>query len=176
MEECGVLEIFGRVEDPEALRVVIRSARWDDVSMDWATRATEDELVAAFLDAAEGGDWVRVVADSTRNNRVMFDETRAACRAAGLSYIHSCGTSGTDGYETAAYWTPGQEKEFEVGLVNGIDVAIPLREISEAADRGGDHLLKLVRDYSRKTLQHLDKKLEMSEECRASLATAGLTV
>src|SRR5688500_11002418 len=103
MEECGVLEIFGYIEDAEALRRVARSAEWNDLGLDWNARSSESEIIEAIVEASESGTWIRLMKDECDT----FEETRMACQAAGLSYIHSRGVSGGEGYDTASYWTRG---------------------------------------------------------------------
>lgn len=168
MEECGVIEIFGYIEDADALREVARSAKWNDMGLDWHSRSSEAEIVDAILAASENGEWVRLMKDECGT----FEQTRLACQAAGLSYIHSRGVSGGDGYDTAAYWTKGQDKEFVAGLVNGMDAAIPYREIHEASRRGTLDLRELITNFGLNTLVHLKKEIKLSPECEEELRSS----
>lgn len=169
MEECGVLEIFGYIENAEALWRVADSAEVDGLGLDWNESSSESEIIDAILEASERGTWLRLMKDECDD----FRKTRMACQAAGLSYIHSRGVSGGEGYDTAAYWTRGQDKEFIAGLVHGIDVGIPLRDIQEAIHHGPEHVERLVAEFGIMTLEHLEKKIVLSPECVKDLAAAG---
>jgi hypothetical protein len=166
MEECGVLEIFGTADDAELLMKMAEAAEWNDLGIDWHEKSSQSEIVEFILEAAQNGEWLRLVKDESGD----FEETRMACRAAGLSYIHSRGVSGGEGYETAAYWTPGRDKEFVAGLVHGMDAGIPFREIREALRRGQTAVEELVSSFGRMTLEDLDKRIILTQECADQLS------
>ncbi len=171
MEECGVVEIFGTAEDAHALEALAEAAQWAGLGVDWNERMRSDEIIEAMLEAADGGEWLRLVKDDCGD----FDEVLTACRNAGLSYIHTRGISGDEGYHTATFWTPGWGKEFQCGLVNGVTLGVPFEDIQRALEQGYDAVRALVATYERNTLSNVEKSLKLSPAVVAELAAAELT-
>jgi hypothetical protein len=125
-----------------------------------------------MFESADRGEWLRLVKDESG----CFNEVLAACRKAGLSYIHTRGISGDEGYHTAYFWKPGWEKEFECGLVNGITIGVPLEDIQSALQDGNDTVRALVAFYEEKTLANVDKSLKLPPEVRIALGDTDMTV
>ncbi len=171
MEECAVIEIFGTAQDAQALEALAVAAEEAGLAVDWNERMREDEIIDAMFEAADSGEWLRLVKDECGS----FDEVLEACRNAGLSYIHTRGISGDEGYNTAYFWTPGWEKEFECGLVNGITIGVPFEDLQRAAQDGYDAVRTLVATYERNTLANVEKSLNLSPEVVAELGGGALT-
>jgi hypothetical protein len=171
MEECAVIEIFGTAEDAKALKELAEAAQWAGLAVDWNERMRSDEIIEAMLEANDGGEWLRLVKDECGD----FNEVLEACRNAGLSYIHTRGISGDEGYQSASYWTPGWEKEFQAGLVHGITVGVPFEDIQRASEEGYGAVRALVAEYRRNTLATVEKSLNLSPEVVAELGGAELT-
>lgn len=171
MEECGVIEIFGTAEDAKALEKLANAAEWAGLATDWHERMRSDEIIDAMLEADDSGEWLRLVRDECGS----FDDVLAACRNAGLSYIHTRGISGDEGYSTAYFWTPGWEKEFEAGLVNGVTIGVPFEDIQRASQKGYDAVRELVAAYERNTLADVEKTLKLTAEAVAELGGTRLS-
>lgn len=165
MEECAVIEIFGTANDAKAIEALAEAAQWAGLALDWNERMHSSEVIEAMVEASNDGEWLRLVKDECGT----FDEVLEACRNAGLSYIHTRGISGDEGYNTAYFWTPGWEKEFECGLVNGVTIGIPFEDIQRASQQGYDAVRELVAGYERNTLANVEKTLKLAPEAVADL-------
>jgi hypothetical protein len=168
MEECAVLEIFGQADNASALITLADEAEVDGLALDWNVRSPASEIVKAMVEASDDGEWLRLVVDDCDD----LERTRKACKEAGLSYIHTRGISGDEGYHSAAFWAPGWEKEFETGLLNGVELGLSLVQVKHALDVGPRALHALIQDYERNTLATLEKSLRLSPEVVSELKSA----
>jgi hypothetical protein len=171
MEECAVIEIFGTANDAKALEALADAAEGAGLSLDWHERMDWTEIIEAMIDASNDGEWLRLVKDECGT----FSEVLKACRNAGLSYIHTRGISGDEGYHTASFWTPGWDKEFHCGLVNGITLGVPFADIQRASEEGYGAVQDLVAAYERNTLAHVEKSLKLAPEAVAELRGIAMT-
>lgn len=171
MDECSVIEVFGTTEFPERVVAFAEAAACEGLGEDWLNAMSTDEIIGSVVDAAEEGNWLRLVKDFSGD----LSAVRQALRIAGLSYIHSTGISGDDGYHSAIYWKPGMVREFEAGLLNGMDVGISLKQLQEAQLEGPNGVQDLIRNFATFTLDNVEKKLALSEEVIAELKQPTLT-
>jgi uncharacterized protein (DUF433 family) len=169
-EEDAVIEIFGTVSDAKALEWLAQSAEIDRLGTDWNETSSEEEIIEALVEAAEEAEWIRLV----KSDAGDLEHTRAACREAGLSYIHSRGPCGGDGYNTASYWTPGMEREFTCEL-DGLNPLVPIRSVREASAIGNESVKELLAEYDRNTLAHVEKAIRFTSELTAEFAENSTT-
>lgn len=166
MNEDVVMEIFGQPESLDVLADVLDAARSDGAGTGWDEyEASEEQLVAAAVDAVDEADMLRITLNDTRR---PFPQTRAACKAAGLCYIVSAGPTGSEGYDRAVYWKPGMDDEFS-SMIDGVAPMFSLSEIKQAYGEGLSGIEKCIARLDQLTLADVPKTLAASGEVTQNL-------
>jgi len=139
MRSDVVIEIFGRVGDPDAVMALAEAAA-DEGFIDWESRIESDEIIGLLEEAAANGRALTLTRSDTTN---WFLGVREACRRAGLSYVVSGGMSGAEGFSSGLSWSPDTDEEFHFELT-GDAASVKVSEVAKAARMGIEAVNELV--------------------------------
>lgn len=127
------IEIFGRVSDIGKMSELAEEAAGEGY-VAWGPSFEADEL-PSLIDEAVREKRALVLTRSDTGD--LFECTREACRAAGLSYLVSYGDNGGEGFDNVYAWRPGMEDEIEFALIDGAP-ALSIEEVHTLAAQGVD--------------------------------------
>lgn len=159
-----IIEIFGASSEADALWKVIDTLEEDACEHQWGRAADTTDILASMRSAVDGGGMAVFMKSDTGR---LFNDTREACRDAGLHYIVSYGPADAQGFTEAIFYRAGGE-EFTIPLDVGNEV-IPLRDIREATKQGLDAVQAVIDEYDRKTLKDIEKTFSVPEELMETL-------
>mgnify|MGYP001424656747 FL=1 len=139
MRSDVVIEIFGRVSDPDAVMTLAEAAA-DEGLIDWDSQVEPDELVGLLEEASDNGRALTLTRSDTTN---WFLGVREACRQAGLSYVVSGGMSGAEGFSSGLSRSPEMDEEFHFELSDDA-ASVKVSEVAKAARLGIEAVNELV--------------------------------
>jgi hypothetical protein len=139
MASDAEIKIFGKVSNPEAVWDLAVSAATEG-KIDWLHAFKIGEFSGLLQRAAHEE---RALTLTVRCAAGVFEDTRSACQAAGLSYVVSCGIPGAEGFTDGFAWRPGMKEEVEF-LLDGKDPVLKIADVQKAARRGIESVNALV--------------------------------
>jgi hypothetical protein len=170
MAKNSVVEIhlFGRVDtDLETFESLADSGSVASFSVPWASGYENDQFIVELVKAQEEK---RAVKFQIHDNWDVFEELRANCRAAGVSYVAHTADPGESGWSGGISWRPGMNNEFEF-LVRGenAEPMVPVNILRAAQNKGPEAVASILEALSANTEIGV---VEVSEDLSNALAAA----
>lgn len=140
------IRIFGTVSNPEAIWELAEAAAAEGKA-DWFTQIDREGFVSMLEEAGKDG---RPVSLMKHDSTDCFDEVRACCQAADLSYDMRIGERGREGFSKGYSWSPGAKAEFTYDL-DGKNPVLRLAAVEKAAKTGIEAVNELVESVTAHT-------------------------
>jgi hypothetical protein len=139
MASDAEIKIFGKPADPEAVWDLAVSAAAEG-KINWLHSFKISEFSGLLEQAAQEG---RALTFTARCSTDVFEDTRSACQAAGLSYVVSQGNPGMEGFTNGLAWHPGMSDEYRF-LLDGKHAVLRIADVQKAARQGIEAVNALV--------------------------------
>lgn len=134
-----VIEIFGKVTNPEAIHALAFEAS-EEASVDWSVAVEQATFIELVNEAAATERALMLTRKDTNN---LFEGVTAACQEAGLAYVVTSGPTGEDFYTDGFSWAPGMDEEFHYELANS-EPAIKIKDIRSQLAKGMPEFEKFI--------------------------------
>lgn len=172
MKHDVTINVFGSIDDAEALSDIVRAAA-SEGALTWRSVSTVAEILDDVAYSQEYRDSMTLFANDLGDTDDMFPELRALAQRHGLSYVVAYGSPVNHIVDRGFRWTPSHsdEQHFIVGADSR--PIVPTSMLKEAIVEGPDAVRRLVEEYD--ALENDDALVvpeDVIEACREILSPA----
>ncbi|MCS4088468.1 hypothetical protein [Rhizobium sp. BK176] len=170
MAKNSVVEIhlFGRVDtDLETFENLANAGSLASFGTPYSTGYGNEQFIVELEKAQEEK---RAVTYQIHDNWETFEELRANCQSAGISYVAHTANAGEEGWSGGISWRPGMNNEFEF-LVRGekAEPMVPVNILRAAHNKGEEAVAAILDALTANTRIGV---IEIAEEFSNAMAAA----